>query len=52
MISVGLASLKCSGLDLDHIALRKKQVKCLCIGLGGGSLPLFLANKIQGIIYI
>lgn len=48
MASIGLASVSCAGLDLEHIAKGEKQMRCLCVGLGGGSLPLFLANKMQG----
>ena len=52
MISVGLASVNCGGLDLEYVARGMKQMRCLCIGLGGGSLPLFLANKLQGFVGI
>ncbi|KAI5066270.1 hypothetical protein GOP47_0018894 [Adiantum capillus-veneris] len=48
MVSVGLSSINCAGLNLELVAQGKSKMRCLCIGLGGGSLPLFLANKLQG----
>ncbi|KAH7429861.1 hypothetical protein KP509_09G068900 [Ceratopteris richardii] len=48
MISVGLSSIHCGGFDLDFVAKGERTMRCLCIGLGGGSLPIFLANKLQG----
>lgn len=48
MISVGLTTIASCGYDLLN-AIRGKQIlNILCIGHGGGSLPLFLASKIQG----
>ena len=48
MVSVGLTSLAASKYDLTSAAIGKKQMRILCIGHGGGSLPLFLANHILG----
>lgn len=48
MVSIGLATVSCAGLDLELVAEGKKQMQTLCIGLGGGSLPLFLVNKMPG----
>ncbi|XP_031377957.1 uncharacterized protein LOC116193280 isoform X2 [Punica granatum] len=48
MVSVGLATIAASDYDLTGAVLGKKSMNILCIGHGGGSLPLFLANKIQG----
>ncbi|XP_020529104.1 uncharacterized protein LOC18444231 isoform X2 [Amborella trichopoda] len=50
MVSVGLASLACSRYDLKSAVHGKKTMQILCIGHGGGSLPLFLASKIQGAV--
>ncbi|KAL7209843.1 hypothetical protein ACSBR1_031415 [Camellia fascicularis] len=50
MISAGLAGLASCNYDLKGAVLGKKVMKVLCIGHGGGSLPLFLASKIQGAI--
>ncbi|KAI3746698.1 hypothetical protein L6452_09137 [Arctium lappa] len=49
MVSAGLASLSCN-YDLESSAYGKNTMKVLCIGHGGGSLPLFLASKIPGAI--
>lgn len=48
MVSVGLTSLAASKYDLTSAAIGKKQMRILCVGHGGGSLPLFLANHILG----
>ncbi|KAJ3706330.1 hypothetical protein LUZ61_010035 [Rhynchospora tenuis] len=48
MVSVGLTALAASSFDLLHAVLGKKSMNILCIGHGGGSLPLFLASKIKG----
>ncbi|KAL8048277.1 hypothetical protein ABFX02_07G053500 [Erythranthe guttata] len=51
MVSVGLATILLSSGDLVKNAVRGKQnMNVLCIGHGGGSLPLFLASKIPGAI--
>ncbi|GMN53322.1 hypothetical protein TIFTF001_022449 [Ficus carica] len=47
MMSVGLATLASCNYDLKSAVLGKKKMHVLCIGHGGGSLPLFLASKIQ-----
>lgn len=48
MVSVGLTSLAASKFDMRSVAIGKKQMRILCIGHGGGSLPLFLAKHILG----
>lgn len=48
MVSTGLASIASCNYDLVSAANGKKTMNILCIGHGGGSLPLFLASKIQG----
>lgn len=48
MVSVGLSSISCAGLNLDLVSKGQSEMRCLCIGLGGGSLPLFLAHKLKG----
>lgn len=48
MVSAGLATLASSDFDLGDVVRGNKPMNILCIGHGGGSLPLFLANKIQG----
>ncbi|VVB05218.1 unnamed protein product [Arabis nemorensis] len=50
MASVGLTSLAASKYDMRSVAIGKKQMRILCIGHGGGSLPLFLAHHILGAI--
>lgn len=50
MMSVGLATLASCNYDLKSAVLGKKKMHVLCIGHGGGSLPLFLASKIQGAV--
>ncbi|WOG83211.1 hypothetical protein DCAR_0102385 [Daucus carota subsp. sativus] len=50
MLSSGLASIKSCDYDLKSAILGKKTMNILCIGHGGGTLPLFLADKIQGAI--
>ncbi|KAL0744120.1 hypothetical protein Bca4012_085633 [Brassica carinata] len=50
MVSVGLTSLAASKYDMTSAAFGKKQMRILCVGHGGGSLPLFLANYILGAI--
>lgn len=48
MVSVGLATIASSDYDITSAVHGKKSMNILCIGHGGGSLPLFLASKIQG----
>lgn len=50
MVSTGLATLASSDFDLGDVVRGNKPMNILCIGHGGGSLPLFLASKIQGAI--
>ncbi|KAI3776101.1 hypothetical protein L1987_45864 [Smallanthus sonchifolius] len=49
MVSAGLTSLSCN-YDMLSSVYGKTSMKILCIGHGGGSLPLFLAYKIPGAI--
>lgn len=51
MVSVGLTTLASCNYDLMDAVRGKKTMRILCIGHGGGSLPLFLASKIQGGYY-
>lgn len=48
MVSTGLATIASCNYDLTNVIKGKKTMNILCIGHGGGSLPLFLASKIQG----
>ena len=48
MVSLGLSTIVSSNYDLMAAVHGKKRMHILCIGHGGGSLPLFLASKIQG----
>ncbi|KAK6161207.1 hypothetical protein DH2020_004588 [Rehmannia glutinosa] len=51
MISAGLATISSCNSDLIKNAIRGKQnMNILCIGHGGGSIPLFLASKIRGAV--
>ncbi|CAI0383129.1 unnamed protein product [Linum tenue] len=47
MAATGLSALACSDHDLAGVAFGKKKMRVLCIGHGGGSLPLFLASKLR-----
>uniref|UniRef100_A0A1D1YW00 Methyltransferase-like protein 13 n=1 Tax=Anthurium amnicola TaxID=1678845 RepID=A0A1D1YW00_9ARAE len=50
LLSVGLATLASVGFDIMGAVSGSKLMRILCIGHGGGSLPLFLASKFQGAI--
>ncbi|KAI4318169.1 hypothetical protein L6164_025972 [Bauhinia variegata] len=50
MVSAGLATIASCNYDIIYALQGKKTMHILCIGHGGGSLPLFLASKIQGAI--
>ncbi|CAI9118036.1 OLC1v1019539C1 [Oldenlandia corymbosa var. corymbosa] len=50
MVSAGLATLSCVNFDLSAAICGKEPMNVLCIGHGGGSIPLFLASKIQGAV--
>ncbi|XP_061355388.1 uncharacterized protein LOC133299911 [Gastrolobium bilobum] len=50
MVSAGLATIASCNFDIISAVQGKKSMHILCIGHGGGSLPLFLASKIQGAI--
>ncbi|KAG9451064.1 hypothetical protein H6P81_011029 [Aristolochia fimbriata] len=49
MVSAGMAALA-SRFDLLSAVKGRKPIHILCIGHGGGSLPLFLASKILGAV--
>lgn len=48
MISSGLTTLASCNYDIMGAVCGEKTMHILCIGHGGGSLPLFLASNIQG----
>ncbi|PUZ47961.1 hypothetical protein GQ55_7G207700 [Panicum hallii var. hallii] len=48
MVSAGLTALSCSSYDLPEAVSGQNNMKILCIGHGGGSLPLFLGSKFRG----
>lgn len=48
MISGGLAAIASCNYNLMDAVTGNESMHILCIGHGGGSLPLFLASKIQG----
>lgn len=50
MVSAGLSAIASCNFDIISRLQGKKNMRILCIGHGGGSLPLFLASKIQGAI--
>ncbi|KAM4117007.1 hypothetical protein ACB094_02G092900 [Castanea mollissima] len=50
MVSVGLSTLASCGYDIINAVHGKKSMHILCIGHGGGSLPLFLASRIKGAV--
>ncbi|KAL2486794.1 S-adenosyl-L-methionine-dependent methyltransferase superfamily protein [Abeliophyllum distichum] len=50
MISAGLTTISSRDFDLKNAVLGKRKMNVLCIGHGGGSIPLFLATKIQGAV--
>lgn len=50
MVSSGLTALSSCNYDLLNAVHGKRKMHVLCVGHGGGSLPLFLASKIQGAV--
>uniref|UniRef100_A0ACD5V3L7 Uncharacterized protein n=1 Tax=Avena sativa TaxID=4498 RepID=A0ACD5V3L7_AVESA len=48
MVSAGLTALPCCSYDLRQAVSEQNTMKILCIGHGGGSIPLFLASKFKG----
>ncbi|GLJ53861.1 hypothetical protein SUGI_1150150 [Cryptomeria japonica] len=48
MISTGLTTLASTSFDLRHAISGSQKMRILCIGSGGGTIPLFLASKIKG----
>ncbi|KAB1219342.1 hypothetical protein CJ030_MR3G001175 [Morella rubra] len=50
MLSAGLATIASCSYDLKKVVHGKETMNILCIGHGGGSLPLFLASEIKGAV--
>lgn len=51
MISAGLATVTSCNYELmKNAVLGKQNLNVLCIGHGGGSIPLFLASEIKGAV--
>ncbi|GMH28399.1 hypothetical protein Nepgr_030242 [Nepenthes gracilis] len=50
MASAGLTSLASCNYDLLNVVRGTKTMHVLCIGHGGGSLPLFIASTIKGAV--
>nr|QTZ19417.1 S-adenosyl-L-methionine-dependent methyltransferases superfamily [Bixa orellana] len=50
MVAVGMSAISSCHYELTAAIHGKKRMHILCIGHGGGSLPLFLASKIQGAV--
>ncbi|KAI3943932.1 hypothetical protein MKW92_025855 [Papaver armeniacum] len=50
MATVGLTTIASCNFDLMGAVSGRKPMHVLCIGHGGGTLPLFLASKISGAI--
>jgi hypothetical protein len=48
MVSAGLTALTSCSYDLSQAVSEQNTMKILCIGHGGGSIPLFLASKFKG----
>uniref|UniRef100_A0A453CEW7 S-adenosyl-L-methionine-dependent methyltransferase superfamily protein n=1 Tax=Aegilops tauschii subsp. strangulata TaxID=200361 RepID=A0A453CEW7_AEGTS len=48
MVSAGLTALPSCSYDLPQAVSEPNTMKILCIGHGGGSIPLFLASKFRG----
>lgn len=48
MVSIGLTALASTNFDLKSAVSGKQKMRILCIGNGGGTIPLFLASKIKG----
>ncbi|KAG0568054.1 hypothetical protein KC19_7G182900 [Ceratodon purpureus] len=48
MLSVGLTTMSLASYSLEQVTHRSMDMRILCIGLGGGSLPLFLAHNLPG----
>ncbi|KAF0923021.1 hypothetical protein E2562_002210 [Oryza meyeriana var. granulata] len=50
MVSAGLTALPSCSYDLHQAVSGQNNMKILCIGHGGGSLPLFVASKFRGAV--
>ncbi|KAK9671751.1 hypothetical protein RND81_12G052100 [Saponaria officinalis] len=50
MVAAGLTALSTCNYDLTNAVGGNRKLRVLCVGHGGGSLPLFLASKIQGAV--
>lgn len=48
MVSAGLTALASTSFDLKSVVSGMQKMRILCIGNGGGTIPLFLASKIKG----
>ena len=48
MVSAGFTTLVACNYDLVGAVYGERMLRILCVGHGGGSLPLFLASKIGG----
>lgn len=48
MVAAGLTALSSTDYDLKTAISGQQTMRVLCIGHGGGSIPLFIASKIQG----
>ncbi|CAN6551898.1 unnamed protein product [Malus baccata var. baccata] len=50
MVAAGLATIASCNYNLMDAVSGTENMRILCIGQGGGSLPLFLASKMQGVV--
>lgn len=50
LISAGFTTLASCNYKLAEVARGERIMRVLCIGHGGGSLPLFLASEIKGAV--
>ncbi|KAM1216500.1 hypothetical protein ACFX2I_012737 [Malus domestica] len=50
MVAAGLATIACCNYNLMDAVSGTENMRILFIGQGGGSLPLFLASKMQGAV--
>ena len=48
MVSTGLTTLASASFDLKSAVSGAQKMRILCIGNGGGTIPLFLASEIKG----
>ncbi|TQE09574.1 hypothetical protein C1H46_004793 [Malus baccata] len=50
MVAAGLATIASCNYNFMDAVSGTENMRILCIGQGGGSLPLFLASKMQGVV--